>query len=630
MSAVARPAASGRNAPLQGIKPQPKRKNFRVANAKMLRNSFKDIQESPEGADTDPLTLPKCVECNHCGWPVYPRESKVATKKTFARAGIERSSKKEEEAKRKAAIEAALEAGEEIPEELLAPGGGADGSDADSRDTVERMADEIQDLQDANQELEAKVMKLEEANKALEEERDQLREELEQALEKIEFLEEAEERWRDKLTKARIEIERLLLVIERASTVSADREAGLIKSILEIRGLREEIATMKRRRALMLLQLQVEYKQNQNKEMIGNMMKMWKLQSLKIRSKREYDELEARRLKEVTELQEQLAERRARVAFLEGRVDYMEKKLKGAAKGLLERSLGREAWPNAHGHWLRAWTGLHPSVVLENELERTQRKLDETSVDLAEAKESNSALTTERDALLEERDALTLRVQQLIDEVEFIKQEAGLDDASMARKRALEKAKEDAWNARLKAVQDKLDAVEEEYATVKEDLMKQLKATQSRLQITEDALAAASGGPGTGEEPDAFRVVPNGQGVLCTGCLKQLLLREVRPLPPKSAMSESAPDLETARRAFFKKELGGRLQTDDPVHKAMFETAKDPYRLSKLNREPLDPITSPSQTPTTGLPALKKAWGTKSGSVSMKSSMQNFRPRAFR
>lgn len=626
----ARPAASSRNDPVANAKmlQKPKRKNFRVANAKMLRNSFKDIQESPEGADADPMTLPKCVECNHCGWPVYPRESKVATKKTFARAGIERSSKKEEEAKRKAAIEAALEAGEEIPEDLIAGGAGGEGSDADSRDTVERMADEIQDLQDAHQELDAKVLKLEESNKALTDERDQLKEELEESLEKVDFLEEAEERWRSKLTKARVEIERLLLVMERASTVSADRESGLVATLIAMRALREEIGIMKRRRGLMLLQLQVEYKQNQDRDVIGNVMKMWKIQSLSIRSKREYDELEARRVKEVTELSEQLAERRARVAFLEGRVDYMEKKLKGAAKGLLERSLGRESWPNAHGHWLRAWTGLHPSVVLENELERTQKKLAETSVDLQETKENNAALTTERDALLEERDALKVRVQQLTAEIVAYKKE--LDDESMARKRAAEAAKEAAWNARLQAVQDKLDAVTDEYATVKEDLMKQLKATQSRLTITEDALAAASGGPGAGEEPDAFRVVPNGQGVLCTGCLKQLLLREVRPLPPKSAMTDSAPDLETARRDFFKKELGGRLQTDDPVHKAMFETAKDPYRLSKLNREPLDPITSPSASPTTGLPALKKAWGTKSGSVSLKSSMQNFRPRAFR
>eukprot|EP00930_Biecheleria_cincta_P074644 TRINITY_DN61857_c0_g1_i1.p1 TRINITY_DN61857_c0_g1~~TRINITY_DN61857_c0_g1_i1.p1 ORF type:complete len:662 (-),score=160.25 TRINITY_DN61857_c0_g1_i1:249-2141(-) len=630
MIAAARPAASGRNVPGQGIKAQPKRKNFRVANAKMLRSNFKEIQESPEGADTDPLTLPKCVECNHCGWPVYPRESKVATRKTFARAGIERSSKKEEEAKRKAAIQAALEAGEDIPEELLAGAEDGEGSDADSRDTVEKMADEIQDLQDANQELDLKASKMESERDNLKEERDQLKEELESALEKIEFLEEAEERWRDKLTAARKEIDRLLLVNERASTVSADREAGLIKSILEIRALREEIATMKRRRALMLLQLQVEYKQNQRKELMGTMVKMWKIRSLRDRSSRQLDDLEARRRKEVTELQEQLVAERAGVKSLECTVSQMEGKLKQAAKRLLERSLGTAAWPSAQGHWLRAWTGLHPSVVLENELERTQRKLEETTVELQETKESHVALTGEVQVLREERDSLTERVQQLIAEVEFIKLEAGLDDESMARKRAAEKAKEDAWNAKVKGVQDKLDAVEEEYATVKEDLMKQLKATQSRLQITEDALAAASGGPGTGEAPDAFRVVPNGQGVLCTGCLRQLLLREVKPLPPKSAMTDSAPDLETARRAFFKKELGGRLQTDDPLHKAMFETAKDPYRLSKLSREPLDPITSPGPSPTTGLPALKKAWGTKSGSLSLKSSMQNFRPRAFR
>mmetsp|Transcript_87212 Transcript_87212/g.154482 ORF Transcript_87212/g.154482 Transcript_87212/m.154482 type:complete len:634 (-) Transcript_87212:76-1977(-) len=632
--AAARPAASGRNVAQQGFVPAPKRKNTRTKNAYMLRENFKSIQDSPDGADMDPLTLPKCVECGNCGFPVYPRDSKVATKKTFARAGIERSSKKEEEAKRKAAIQAALEAGEDIPEELLAGEGGGDASEADSRDTVERMADELQDLQDANEELEKNLEQTQNELQTVTAERDQIRVELEEATDRIEFLEEAEERWRDKLTKAKLEIERLLQVLERASYVSADREGGLIASLLECRNLREQIAILKRRRALMLLQLQQEWKQRQNAETKQAMVKLWSVQTSKDTKREALDQGEARRRKEVAELQEQLSAERARVKSLEATVSQLEGKCRQAAHRLLERSASSSAWPHAASHALRAWCGIHPALTLENELERTQKKLADTEVQMAETNRRCESLEGQLATTSGERDGLIERVKALEAEILWIKEEAGLDDASIARRKAAEQAKEDEWNRRLKAVQDKLDALTEEYAEVKEDLEKQLKAVQSRLQITEDALAAATGGAGGGSEPDAFRVVPNGQGIVCTGCLKQMLLREVRPIPPKGALSASVPQLETARRAFFKKGLGGRLQTDDELQNKMWNDAKDPYRLSKLNRLPndgdiiRDPSSPSASVTTTGLPSLKK--GSGGGTASMKTSMKDFRPRAFR
>jgi len=267
--------------------------------------------------------------------------------------------------------------------------------------------------------------------------------------------------------------------------------------------------------------------------------------------------------------------------------------------------------------------------VNENELERTRQTLQETNNELRQTQARNQDLSDELDETKKQKMALMEQVVHLEKEIVWIKEEAGLDEASMARKRAAEAAKEAAWLARVKAVQDKLDELQERYDTETEDLMKQLKATQSRLQITEDALAAASGGAGSGQEPDAMRVVPNGQGILCTGCLKQVLLRDITPLPPKAAMTASVPELETARRAFFKKGLGGRLQTDDAFQNKMWNDAKDPYRLSRLNQTPWDAITSPSggaKTPQTGLPALKKD---KSGG-SLRTTMKDFRPRAFR
>ncbi|CAJ1372171.1 unnamed protein product [Effrenium voratum] len=635
-------ASSGRNMPakaqnmqnLQNVLAAAKKNKpaTRVENARMLRAKFTELQDSPDGADLDPLTIPKCVECAHCGWPVYPRECKVATKKTFARAGIDRGSKKEEEAKRRAAIQKALDAGEEIPPELLKQeGGGPAASEADSRDTVERMADQLQELEDKNQELEKRLEDMENQSKSLVDERDKLQEDLDDATDKIEYMEEAEERWRDKVAKARIENDRILQDLERASFVSSDREGGLIASLLDARQLREVIAVMKRRRAFMLANMQEELRKRQEDDERKTVLNSWKIRIMKDAFQKELDDLDVRRRKEVRELQEQLLTDRTHITALQVHVEQLRGKLRQAAHRMVERSMSSKVWPFAQSHALRAWCGIHPSVVLENELERTRKKLQETEDALDEANQRVEALKVELEQTTTERDALLQRIEAVLAEMEYIKEEAGLDEDSIARKKAAVKAHEDEWNRRLKEVQDKLDELQELYDTETETLAKQLKATQSKLAITQDALNATSMRPGSGADPDAFRVVPNGQGILCCGCLKQIVLRDVTPLPPKGAMTASAPDLEEARRAFFKKGLGGRLQQDDKFQNMLWNDAKDPYRLSKLVAEPeFQVIRDPSPkaadaTPRAGLPALK----TK-GLASLKSSSRDFRPRVFR
>jgi len=602
----------------------------RVENARMLRAKFTELQESPDGADLDPLTLPKCVECGHCGWPVYPRESKVATKKTFAKAGIDRGSKKEEEAKRRAAIQAALDAGEEIDEELLSPQGAVnpEGS-TDSRDTVERMADQLQELEDQRQELEKKLFELENETKNLVEERDRLQEDLDDATDRIEYMTEAEERWREKVAKARIENDRLLQELERSSFVSSDREQGLIVSLLDARNLRETIATMKRRRALMLVNVEKELHKKQDIQYMKAFINVWKVQITKEAYQRKLDDLDARRRKEVKELQDQLHTDRVHIAGLQAHVVQLRGKLQQAAHRMVERSMSNKAWPFAQGHVLRAWCGIHPALTLENELERTQKKLQETEEALEEANKRVGVVTEELEAMTAERDQLEIRCQGLIDEMEYIKGEAGLDDESIAKKKAAAKAYEEEWQRRLKEVQDEVDIWKDKYDTDTEELAKQLKAVQSKLAITQHALDATTMRPGSTADPDAHRVVPNGQGILCCGCLKQIVLRDVTPLPPKGAMSASTGDLESARRAFFKKGFGGQLQQDDKIQNMVWEDRFDPYHITRLSDEPSfqvirEPSSARADAPK-GLPALKAK-----GLVSLKSSMRDFRPRGFR
>merc|ERR1719201_1155814 len=185
----------------------------KIANAKELRNEFASVQHSPDGADPQPLTVPKCVECGHCGWPVYPRDSRVATRKTFERAGITRDygdKEKEKKDKKKEATE------EAAPGEELDLGDDDDDDEAGSEDsvgTVEMLETKVQDLEE-------KVLDLESQNNFLEKEAAELRqqvEDLEEALaaaeEKIEHLEESEVRWREKNSVLRIENEDLRLYI---------------------------------------------------------------------------------------------------------------------------------------------------------------------------------------------------------------------------------------------------------------------------------------------------------------------------------------------------------------------------------------------------------------------------------
>ncbi|CAJ1330419.1 unnamed protein product [Effrenium voratum] len=325
---------------------------------------------------------PRLCDCELARWPprrpLPGQDAELRAIPHRANAGIDRGSKKEEEAKRRAAIQKALDAGEEIPPELLKQeGGGPAASEADSRDTVERMADQLQELEDKNQELEKRLEDMENQSKSLVDERDKLQEDLDDATDKIEYMEEAEERWRDKVAKARIENDRIFQDLERASFVSSDREGGLIASLLDARQLREVIAVMKRRRAFMLANMQEELRKRQEDDERKTVLNSWKIRIMKDAFQKELDDLDVRRRKEVRELQEQLLTDRTHITALQVHVEQLRGKLRQAAHRMVERSMSSKVWPFAQSHALRAWCGIHPSVVLENELERTRKKLQD-------------------------------------------------------------------------------------------------------------------------------------------------------------------------------------------------------------------------------------------------------------
>merc|ERR1719356_735891 len=114
---------------------------------------------------------------------------------------------------------------------------------------------------------------------------------------------------------------------------------------------------------------------------------------------------------------------------------------------------------------------------------------------------------------------------------------------------------------------------------------------------------------------DKWRIVSKGQGVLCTGCLTQILHRTVRPLPPLQALKDLKEDrligkLDKAKRLFFEEELAGMPDPDDPVHTAAYMNRKDPYALGRLNIHPENvkppkalPLKSAAEVDLSGFPS---------------------------
>mmetsp|Transcript_51989 Transcript_51989/g.153311 ORF Transcript_51989/g.153311 Transcript_51989/m.153311 type:complete len:642 (+) Transcript_51989:95-2020(+) len=589
----------------------------RIKNAKQLRTAFVEVQQSPDGADPEPLTVPKCVECNHCGWPVYPRESKVATKKTFAKAGIERGTKKEEEAAKKEAEEkkrlAMLEGkdGED--------GEGEEGEDGegshDSRDTVEKMADELEDLKDKNTELERDNIDLKEQVEDLTQKLQQTEEELEAAEAKIELLEEQDVRWREKLSAKRVEIEKLKTTLERASLVSNDREGGLIKTILELRDTRARFAAYRRRREFMLDNFEERIHAKEGERQGSTVLRFWRAFQQQEKLKRALEDTEKRRRLEVSELSEQVALERERCTDLRDTTMRLEKRLIQAGHRLLRRALSSDQQPGFVAHAFGCWVASHPCSTAENTLEQTQEELEEAQAELAEWPGKVEDMEAELQTTKDERDKLQTERDELFEELDFLKKDSNMSREAIEAKKQAERDKEAAHAKALADADQRFFEASEKWDEMREEMETQIGVLESRLAIAEAAAAAGGAGGGGLEDDDPSRICPKGQGTLCMGCLRQLVHRAVKPLPPMDAEAMTASAQRKAQKEFFEQELVGMPSPDDPLHKQVFNCKRDPYGLSRLTMYPMSAVrkSNPAQSPsmpdlhalTTGLPALK-------------------------
>jgi len=598
----------------------------RIANAKALRGQFAEVAHSPDGTDPSPLTMPKCVECSHCGWPVYPRDSRVATRKTFERAGIQRDYGEKEKEKKKEKKEE--EKQEEEHEDLDLGDEEEEHDDAASEDTIGT----VEMLETKVQEMEEKIIELESLNNSLEQENAELTqkvEDLEEALsaaeEKIELLEESEMRWREKNSVLRVENEELRLVIDRVSNRVGDLETDMVKKLLEIRGLKEKAARDERRRALMLQNMEREIRKLEGSGMVKALFKVWQEKTVKEKVRQEMQDAEERRRLEVAELGHQLAQEKQHILSLEATADRLRGNLKAAAQRMLMKVFSSTQKPWATGHAMKVWCGTHTALKFENELIATQAELEETQNNLKEEKELTTQLTTDLEEATsnlahttKERDELAGNYSTLMQELQSTlgsQNQHASDIQRMAEEKA-RKAREDLTTQVWAEANKKMDAMNKDFDVERLKFEDQIGGLEAQLESIKRGIG------GSTDSTDETRVVPKGQGILCCGCLKQIVNRGVKQLPPVSMPTARSPSRkeEKAKKLFFDKELQGMPDADDLLHSEVWKARRDP--LAGLRYAAVSPEVSWS-------PNGKSASLTKLTPLRIKETLK-FQPRAFR
>jgi len=414
--------------------------------------------------------------------------------------------------------------------------------------------------------------------------------------------------------------------------------------LLDAAQLRETIACMKRRRALMLDELERKLKVREQEDALAATLRLWRTRALRDRLLAEIEDVEQRRHREVGDLQEQVFAERCLVAALRATESRLRSRLKCAAHRLLARTLGSTNAPFAHAHALHAWTGSHPALVFENLHEKSQRELNETRAELADLNTRMNILQAEHEEAVSERSRLANENVELQTELEFFKDKAGDSKAGIEARLQAEKERERQHKQAIAEVEQRLKAAQTAFEGEKENLAQEIQMLESKLAVAE---ANAGGGDGLPAQVDEFsRVVPKGTGALCVGCLTQLVHRGIQPLPPVLTSRKALEkQLDKGREQFFEQELKGMPDPKDPVHTYVWKAKKDPYRLARLTIWPesaggsknqssvlSSTASEPCLTKSSGLPSLKKSRKLRAEGIAspLKMTDRDFRPANFR
>jgi len=238
--------------------------------------------------------------------------------------------------------------------------------------------------------------------------------------------------------------------------------------------------------------------------------------------------------------------------------------------------------PWATGHALTAWCGAHPALKHENERDLLQEQLTEAETKLEESETLATQLASDLgetksslESVTNERDKLATDYATMMTELQTVLGAQGKQAADVQR-RAEEKAKA----ARDNIVKEVWKEANEEAAKVRKAFEAEKLGLEDQIGGLEAQLESIKRGLGGSADAgdEETRVVPKGQGVLCCACLRQIVNRGMKQLPPVTLpQSPSKAKLEEkAKKTFFEQELQGMPDPDDLLHSEVWRKRRDP------------------------------------------------------
>jgi len=483
--------------------------------------------------------------------------------------------------------------------------GDSDNSDLPEGQRLERALAKITRLEHIAETAIKRGDQLQSENEAQAEEIHNLHEKLAEMEEKMELLEEADDRWREKNAKLRLRQSEDWLALERARMNRCDFE----DRVRPVDGKMTKIAKKVRRWDMAFNRVADLLKSERRKAMLKQLWQVWRSEvdlasceksmcvadsspggtvrstdPAKLRKLQErIEELEAQ-LEEVSEFRQSIEEAQTEIARLRAeKLEVMSKLMHVDDTTLIRNALG-------------AWVNLMPTLRLE----RQQEELIKAHENLTDKFNTVSGrLSTlqrlidgdERFRELQAQYALLRERQGLLQEDLEKTSQCSVARASKIRSLKLQhdidmKAATERLQATVKALKEEIVEIDEAWQQRYGEAEEHHVAVQRRLSETNDALEARvddltealypEGASGEGRASRPPRVVAHTRGVLCAGCLTQILYRDVRPINSVEDLQGMAKQhIEKEKADLFEKTVGGP-DPHDPAHSFLFQRFKDP------------------------------------------------------
>lgn len=485
--------------------------------------------------------------------------------------------------------------------------GDSDHSDWDDSERLERAFKRNTRLQVEAEAVAKQAAKLEAENAKQAAEIDRLNETIEHHEERVSFLEDADVRWREKNSALRSENQGHRQLMEHVRMTREDlieRSRPLDRLISK---LRKDI----RRKGLAFGKLPMHLGSQQSVEILGLVWKSWHEQVERSKMALEHQSLASRggqlsdRVKQLEQqLEEQLARHLDEMAEIKDReadgmtrmqesISAMGAKAAKMLYAIFREPTSQELLETAWNNWRAVIPGMRQER-LHSELTRKYETLQEKHAavqhELATLKTTTGDLlndladnltANERIGMLQE-DLRMANARRMRESEEFSERVQGLLlEHGMALLAAEEKlqATEASYQAELAELEEewqrRYTESETAHNAVQKDLRDQVEDLTEKVDDLQEALRPEgyiAAGRGVREK----RVVARSRGVICAGCLTQIVHRDVQPIASAEDMQEERLDKEMVK---LLENTLGEPDPHDPAHAWMWHRRKDPSNL---------------------------------------------------